>query len=429
MDRGALLRGGADGVPNLTQTGDDFCRYTISMKQLFLLPLLLSATLAHADDWPQFRGPAGTGKADGAEAPFEWGPEKNVRWKTAIDGVGNSSPIVSRGRVFVTAATEKGRKRSLICLDRKTGAKLWTQAVDFAGVEPTQADNPACGSTPCADGDRVVVWHASAGLHCYDFGGKLLWSRDLGKVDHMWGYGSSPILHGDHVLLNVGPGDRTFLVALDRKSGEIVWKTEEPGGRSKEWVGSWCTPRVVKVDGKEQVLVAWPNAVKAYDPATGKEVWRCEGMGKLVYADVAVDSGIGIATGEDEGGASIGFRLGGGRLWSLARPLEVGTGMIVDGHLWTVDNNGVLRATVVETGKTALETRLPGGAAWSSMVSSAGCLYVTTRSGDTVVFKPDPKTFVPLAINKLGEPTNATPAFSDGEIFLRTSKSVSCVGR
>ncbi len=398
------------------------------MKRIALALLLATSTL-RADDWAQFRGPGGTGKALDAEVPVEWGPQKNIRWRTPIDGVGNSSPIVSKGRVFVTVASEKGKKRSLVCLDRKSGEKFWTRTVEFAGVEPTREDNPTCGSTPCADGDRVVVWHASAGLHCYDFTGKLLWSRDFGKVDHMWGYGSSPILHGEHVVLNVGPGDQTFLVALDRKSGEVVWKTAEPGGKSKEWVGSWCTPRIVSVDGKDQILVAWPNQVKTYDPATGKAVWTCEGVGKLVYADVAVDQGIGIATGEDEGGPSIGFRIGGAKLWSLTRPLEVGTGMIVDGHLWSVDNSGVLRATAVETGKAAFETRLPGGAAWSSVVSSGGRLYVTTRSGDTVVFKPDLKKFTPLAINKLGEPTNATPAFSDGEIFLRTSKAVYCVGR
>jgi outer membrane protein assembly factor BamB len=392
-----------------------------------IVAVLLCGSLVRADDWAQFRGPGGTGKANDAEVPVEWGSQKNIRWRTTIDGVGNSSPIVSKGRVFVTVASEKGKKRSLVCLDRKSGEKLWTQTVDFAGVEPTQGDNPTCGSTPCADGDRVVVWHASAGLHCYDFAGKLLWSRDFGKVDHMWGYGSSPVFHGEHVLLNVGPGDQTFLVALDRKTGKVVWKAEEPGGKSKEWIGSWCTPRIVSIAGKERILAAWPNHVKAYDPATGKEVWRCEGMGKLVYADVAVDNGIGIATGEDEGGPSIGFRLGGARLWSLTRPMEVGTGMIIDGHLWSVDNSGILRATAVETGKPVLETRFPGGAAWSSMVSSGGRLYVTTRSGDTVVFKPDLKQFTPLAINKLGEPTNATPAFSEGEIFLRSSKSVTCV--
>jgi outer membrane protein assembly factor BamB len=190
----------------------------------------------------------------------------------------------------------------------------------------------------------------------------------------------------------------------------------------------------VTVDGKDEILVAWPNHVKAYEPPTGKEIWRCDGLGKLVYADVAVEAGIGVATGEDEGGNSIGFRLGGqgdvtatARLWSKPRSLEVGTGMIVDGHLWTADNNGVLRCTDVKTGQPSLEARLPGGAAWSSMVSSGGRLYVTTRSGDTVVFIPDPKEFRPLAVNKLGEPTNSTPAISDGEIFLRTSKALYCI--
>ena len=143
---------------------------------------------------------------------------------------------------------------------------------------------------------------------------------------------------------------------------------------------------------------------------------------------MAIAGGIGVATGEDEAGDSIGFRIGGKRLWARPRALEVGTGMIVDGHLWTVDNGGFVRCTEVETGKEVLKDRLPGGAAWSSIVSAAKRLYVTTRSGDTVVFAPDPKKFSALAVNKLGEPTNATPAISDGEIFLRTSKSVTCVG-
>src|SRR6185295_14009667 len=149
----------------------------------------------------------------------------------------------------------------------------------------------------------------------------------------------------------VGPGDQTFLVAVSKKTGDVAWKAEEGGGKSKEWIGSWCTPRIVN----DQVLVAWPNHVKAYAPATGKELWKVDGLGKLVYADVAVDGKVGVATGEDEGGDSIGFELGGKRLWAAPRALECGTGMIVDGHLWTVDNNGVLRCTEAATGKKALE--------------------------------------------------------------------------
>jgi outer membrane protein assembly factor BamB len=128
-----------------------------------------------------------------------------------------------------------------------------------------------------------------------------------------------------------------------------------------------------------------------------------------------------------EAGDCIGFRIGGEKLWSRPRPLEVGTGMIVDGHLWTVDNGGFVRCTEAQTGKEVLKDRLPGGAAWSSIVAAGKRLYVTSRSGETVVFAPDPKKFASLAVNKLGEPTNSTPALSDGEIFLRTSQALYCV--
>jgi outer membrane protein assembly factor BamB len=397
------------------------------MRRLALAAASLLALPALADDWPQFRGPLGTGRSAEKDVPLEWGPEKNVRWRAPLAGAGNSSPIVSKGRVFVTAAEEQGKKRSLVCLDRSSGKALWTRTVEFAGAEPTQQENPYCGSTPAADGERVVVWHSSAGAHCYDFEGKLLWSRDLGKFDHMWGYGTSPILHEGLVLLNCGPGDRTFLAALDLKTGEVRWKAEESGGKSKEWVGSWSTPLVV--DG--QVVVAWPGQVKGHDPKTGAVLWTCAGMGKLAYADVAAGGGVGVATGEDEAGDSIGFRLGGKGdvkpLWARPRPLEVGTGLIHDGHLWTVDNAGVVRCTEAETGKEVLKERAPRGPAWSSMVLAAGRVYFTSKSGETVVFQPDPKAFKVLAVNALGEPSNSTPAVSDGEIFLRTQKAVWCV--
>jgi hypothetical protein len=138
-----------------------------------------------------------------------------------------------------------------------------------------------------------------------------------------------------------------------------------------------------------------------------------------------------VATGEDEAGDSIGFRLGGQGdvkpLWARLRPLEVGTGLILDGHLWTVDNAGVVRCTEAETGKEVLKERAPKGPAWSSMVLAAGRVYFTSKSGETVVFQPDPKAFKVLAVNALGEPSNSTPAVSDGEIFLRTRKAVWCV--
>ena len=147
-------------------------------------------------------------------------------------------------------------------------------------------------------------------------------------------------------------------------------------------------------------------------------------------------AGIGIATGEDEGGDSIGFRLGGQgdvsgthRLWARRRKMEVGTGIIVDRHFWSADNNGMLRCTEIETGREVLKERLPGGPAWGSMIYAAGRIYITTRSGDTVVLDPDPKEMKVLAVNNLGEKSNATPAISGGEIFLRTNGAITCISK
>src|SRR5262249_32668857 len=151
-------------------------------------------------------------------------------WKVALPGPGNSSPIVSNGRVFVTCAEDEGKKRNLYCLNRKDGETLWVRTVEVSASEPTHRTNPYCASTPVADGSRVIVWHGSAGVFCYDFDGTKLWERDLGTVRHEWGYASSPILHQDKVILNFGPGSRTFLCALDLKTGVIRWKHNEPGG-------------------------------------------------------------------------------------------------------------------------------------------------------------------------------------------------------
>jgi len=157
--------------------------------------LWAAAAAAVAGDWPAFRGPSGNGVAPEDKAPLHWAPGKNVRWKAPLPGPGNSSPIVSRGRVFITCAEDEGRKRNLYCFDRRTGEKLWVRTVNHTNAEPTHRTNPYCASTPVADGSRVIVWHGSAGVFCYDFSGREVWKRVLGEVRHDWGYASSPILH------------------------------------------------------------------------------------------------------------------------------------------------------------------------------------------------------------------------------------------
>src|SRR5579863_8187400 len=151
------------------------------MKPVILFAAVTLATAAaalQAGDWPAFRGPHGDGISPEKSAPLESGPEKNIKWKTPLPDKGNSSPNVWKGKVFLTCATEEGKKRGLYCYDRQTGKLLWSKIVEFLEPDPTHQTNPYCGSSPAADGQHVVVWHGSAGLYCYDYDGNKLWSRD-----------------------------------------------------------------------------------------------------------------------------------------------------------------------------------------------------------------------------------------------------------
>ena len=235
---------------------------------LFVIFLVFAGTLG-ADDWPAFRGPSGNGISSEKTAPLTWSAEKNVKWKVALPQPANGSPIVSNGRVFATSAQDKdGKERSLYCFDRKNGKQLWVRTVKFDKKMPTHKTNPYCGSTPAADGERVVVWHSSAGLYCYDFEGKELWKREFGEFRHKWGYGTSPVLYKGKVILHTGPGKRVLVTALDIKTGKTLWEKEEPqDGNGQERakggpMGSWATPVIFK----DQILLTMARRLVAYDP-------------------------------------------------------------------------------------------------------------------------------------------------------------------
>jgi len=286
-----------------------------------------------------------------------------------------------------------------------------------------------------ADGSRVIVWHGSAGVFCYDFDGAELWRTDLGPMRHDWGYGSSPILHQGKVLLNFGPGSRTFLAALDLKSGGMLWKHEEPGGldtTDQRMVGSWSTPIVIQVEGKDQILCSMPTRVIACDPESGELLWFCGGLASekvdMVDASPLVSDGIGVAFTGWINGPTIGFKLGGSgdvtatrRLWLEKQPQRIGSGVVCRGPvLHRQRRTGTAQCVECRTGKVLWTERLEGGESWGSLVLAAGRFYVTSRRGITTVFRADPEKLEVLAMNDLGEPSHATPAISDGQIFLRT---------
>ncbi|MCA9025145.1 MAG: PQQ-binding-like beta-propeller repeat protein [Planctomycetaceae bacterium] len=422
----------------------------VSLLVTSILALMTSAGLTIAGDWPAFRGPNGDGTADESGLPVEWGPETNIKWTVPLPAPANSSPIVSNGRVSVTCAEERGQKRHLLCFDRTNGEMLWVKTVPFGKVAETHETNPYCGSTPAADGERVVVWHGSAGIHCYDFYGELVWSQQMGEFNHVWGYGSSPIILHDKVIQLCGPGARTKLVAFNLADGEILWETQEPGSTDSEggrYTSTWSTPVVVNVNGLTQLLVAMPTRVGGYSPETGELLWYVEGLSNdrsdVSYTSPLARDDLGVMLG-GFGGPAMGFRLGGSgdmteqnQLWRQAptspyNPQRIGSGIIIGEHVYhaNADGPGSIVCFDLKTGEVCWEhKRTKDGPHWGSMVYADGRLYVTGQQGVTTVFAPNPDEFELLAENDLGERSHSTPAMSNGEIFLRTYERLYCIAK
>jgi outer membrane protein assembly factor BamB len=405
---------------------------------ILALSICLSG-VCRADDWPQFGGPQRNRISHDAQIPLEWGPDKNIKWKVTLPAAGNSSPVVSGDRVFITCAENAaGTGRSLYCFNRSDGRQLWAQTVKYNKPDPTHARNPYCASTPAVDGKRVFVWHGSAGLHCYDLDGKELWSQDLGVFRHIWGYASSPIVYGDSIILNCGPGARSFVIALDTASGRILWQTDEPGGAEDRgptgaWVGSWTTPVVAKVDGNDQIIVSQSHHVNAYEPKTGKIIWTCGGTGNLAYADPMIGDGIAVAA-SGYGGPAIGFKLGGSgdvsasnHLWRVERnPQRIGSGVVFGKYLYMVSEPGI-SCIEMETGREVWKHHDEGQSYWGSITAAGDRLYMTSQKGTTLVFAAEPAQFHALAKNDLGEGSNSSIAVSDKQIFLRTYTHLYCI--
>jgi outer membrane protein assembly factor BamB len=398
-------------------------------------------------DWPAWRGPTGDGVCVESNLPLRWSTNENVRWKVELPDRGNSSPIVSGRRVFLTQAVATENRRLLLCFDRATGKELWRSGHTQLQNEPTHDTNPQCAASPVTDGERVIAWFGSAGLTCYDLEGRELWHQALGPQQHIWGNASSPVIHGDLCFLNFGPGEPSFLVALDKKTGQEKWRVKEanadsgvkkPGQEKAEWVGSWSTPLMVN-SGREELILTWPKRVVAFVPTTGAELWSCAGLNPLVYTSPLYDRATRIIVAMGGfGGMALAVRAGGDgdvtttrRLWHHPKTKQrIGSGVIEGGHIYILNDPGVAECFELETGKLVWEERLRGPAAksdnWSSMVLAGDRLYAVNQGGDAFVVRASPK-FEVLATNSLREATVSSMAPSNGEIFLRTYKHLWCL--
>jgi outer membrane protein assembly factor BamB len=409
----------------------------------FLVLAGVLAAPAAAENWPGWRGPDRMGHSAEKDLPLTWGPKEHVKWKAPLPDTGNASPVVWGDRVFVTQATEKGTRRGVICFDRASGKQLWFKTIEYRETEPTHATNPHGSATPVTDGERVYASLGSAGLVCYDFSGNRVWQKSFGPQIHIWGNASSPVLYGDLVVLFVGPGETQALVALDKKTGDPVWRHDEPGGKSgttgnQDWIGSWSTPVVAKVNGRDELILNVPLRVKGFDPKTGKELWACDGLGKLVYTSPVVsDDGIVVAM-SGYGGPALAVKVGGSgdvtkthRLWHHTKniPQRIGSPVIVGDHAFLVSEPGLGQCFELKAGRDLWEKTRLTSTTWGSLVSAGGRLYVTNVAGETLVLAPTPEKADVLATNKLPDKVLASIAVADGELFIRGYKNLWCIGK
>lgn len=438
------------------------------MKGLALLALHLGlAAAAFGGNWPGWRGPEGTGVALEKELPETWGTNQNVRWRIALPGPGNSSPIVWGSRVFIAQAIKGEQRRTLICFDRADGRQLWRAGVIYGENEPTEESNPYCSATPVTDGQRVVASFGSAGLYGYDFDGKELWHRDFGQMNHPFGNASSPVLCGELCIFNFGPDPKARLIAVDKRDGHTVWEVEPPkveageqtaagggfdgpgrpggpgsaGGPEGVPGGTWSTPLLVKAGQRDELIVNLPNRLAGYEPETGKQLWFSQAAGDYIFATPVFGGGVVVGMGSSTtGGSAIAVRLGGRgevtesqRVWRLERiKSSVGSGVIYEGYLYLVGPDGVASCLELNTAHKVWEERLKGpgakGGSWSSLLLAGGKIYVPNQSGDVFVLRAGPK-FELLATNSVNEPTNTSLAASDGDLFLRTDRGLWCFAR
>jgi outer membrane protein assembly factor BamB len=398
-----------------------------------------------ATNWPSWRGPEGLGVSIDQSVPTHWSKTERVSWRIALPEPGNSTPVVWGDRIFVAQAVKEENGRTLMCFSRTTGKLLWQSGVTYSEAEPTHSTNPYASASPVTDGKLVIVWFGSAGLLAYDMEGHEVWRRDLGKQRHTWGYGASPILHGDRVFLNFGPGDRAFLIALEKETGKTVWQVDVPSGQGNQFAnwsaadmyGSWTTPIVIRVGDREELVVSWPHRVTAFDPASGKALWTCEGLGDLVYPSPLYSDGIVVAMG-GFGGPSLAVKAGGSgdvtsthRLWQFPKSRQmIGSGVVSGGRIYVVDNSGIAECLELETGKVVWTSRLKGsgesGGVWSSPVLNRDKIYVMNKSAEVFIFKAAPQ-FELLATNALGEESNSSVVISEGGVFLRTHSALWCI--
>lgn len=404
--------------------------------------------------WPQWRGPQATGVSTTANPPTEWSESKNIRWKVTIPGRGSASPVIWGDRVFVTSAIPAGaageaqhaarggqprvaHRFIVMAIDRRTGKTVWEQtAREEAPHEAAHPENGTWASpSPIVDGQHVIASFESRGLYAYDMNGKLVWEKDLGdkRMRNTFGEGSTPVLHGNTLVVVWDHQGESFIVALDKRTGNELWR------QPRKEIDTWATPLVVTVAGKPQAIVPAMNQIISYDLATGDIVWQSAGLTMNPIPSPVTDGSMAFLMSGFRGNSLKAIRLADAKgdisgspaiVWSLDRDTPyVPSPLLYDGILYFLKtNNGLLTALDTRTGKPHYQAQrldaVPN--VFASPVGAAGRIYVPGREGATVVIKHGPSLEV-LAVNQLNDGFDASPALAGNEIYLRGSRFLYCV--
>jgi outer membrane protein assembly factor BamB len=404
-------------------------------RKLILALLLLGAftPALRADNWPGWRGPRGDGTSQETAAPLHWTAEENVAWKTPIPGVGHSSPVIWGERIFLTTCLEKEGKRVLLCLDRNLGKVLWTRTVLEAPLEDRHKLNSYASSTPATDGQHVYVSFLQFPfmiVACYDMNGTLVWKKSPGSFFSKHGFCSPPILYKDLVVLNGDQDAQGFLVALDKGTGGQHWRTDRPN-----FTRSYCPPLIVKAAGHMQLVMTGSLCVASYDPDNGKQIWIIDGPTEQFVASMVFANNLFYLTAGYPTYHAMAIRPDGvGNVtkthvqWHETKGAGYVPSPIAQGKdLFLVNDGGIGTCFDGLTGKRLWQERL-GKHHSASPIAAAGKIYFVADDGITYVVAAS-KHFQLLAKNPLNEDCYASPALSEGQIFIRTMQNLYCIGK
>jgi outer membrane protein assembly factor BamB len=425
----------------------------------------LTSHAAPKTNWGQWRGPEGNGVSSETNLPTEWSGNKNIKWKTPIPGRGHSSPIVWGNKIFLTTDIEGDavpgakaiehkddgkpykhpdsiggdRKHTLkvVCVDRSTGNLLWERtAYEGTVYDDRHRKGSYASPTQATDGTYVLAYFGTEGLYCYDFDGKLIWKSLPGKIATFgMGPGTSPVLFENAVILQCDEdsGEKSFILALDKKTGKEVWKTP------RKVQASWATPLVVRTPQRNELITSGNELIISYDPKTGKELWRTKGHESNAIATPVAGGGMVFVYAGFPVKKTFAIKLGGSGdltgskdiIWQYDKGTAyVPSSILYGDYLYLMSDRGILTCLEAKSGKIVYEGgRVPIPATFTaSPVAFDGKLLLTSEDGDTFVIKAGPKHEV-IATNSISEPVYASPAISDGMIFIRGEKNLYCIGR